>query len=170
MPLGEARQPGGKVVQAWAIEGDCGSRAHPQQHLRDGMAARVPDAIGPFRKSTERLRFAVTDARRKILMGQAIFVDRLLDALGSWHLSRRRSARGVQIAKSLFGTELSAHGTICAAGCTTRKADGIRRSELRRSWTTSANYVGLTVQPAELIQSIRPVVMYTIAPRCAPKT
>jgi hypothetical protein len=40
-PLGEARQPGGKVVQAWAIEGDWESSAHSQQYLRDGVAAAL---------------------------------------------------------------------------------------------------------------------------------
>jgi hypothetical protein len=86
-------------------------------------------------------------------------------ALRPASLRTRRPNRQVTFRDGVISARVN-----CAARCTTRKTDGIRRSEIRQSWTTSANYVGLTVQPAELIQSIRPVVMYTIAPRCAPKT
>jgi hypothetical protein len=46
LPLGEARQPGGKVVQARAIEGDWDpalirSNTFEQQYLRDGVAAAL---------------------------------------------------------------------------------------------------------------------------------
>lgn len=81
LPLGEARQPGGKVVQAWAIEGDW----DPALIRSNTFEMEWPPRSGRHRTFPEIDRaawFAVTDARRKILMGQTIFVDRLLDALG----------------------------------------------------------------------------------------
>ncbi|MGN8545422.1 NUDIX domain-containing protein [Bradyrhizobium sp. 13971] len=81
LPLGEARQPGGKIVQAWAIEGDW----DPAFIRCNSFEMEWPPRSGRHRTFLEIDRaawFAVTDARRKILMGQAIFVDRLLDALG----------------------------------------------------------------------------------------
>jgi predicted NUDIX family NTP pyrophosphohydrolase len=57
LPLGEARQLGGKVVQAWAIEGDCdpailrSSAAIPSRW----NGRRALGADGPFRRSTARL-------------------------------------------------------------------------------------------------------------------
>ena len=41
--LGEVRQPGGKLVMAWALPGELNVGNGPEQHLHDGMAA----AIGP---------------------------------------------------------------------------------------------------------------------------
>jgi predicted NUDIX family NTP pyrophosphohydrolase len=55
LTLGEAKQPGGKVVHVWAIEGDW-------------------DAAG--------LRSNTFEAKTKILKGQAPFIDRLLEILG----------------------------------------------------------------------------------------
>jgi predicted NUDIX family NTP pyrophosphohydrolase len=81
LPLGETRQAGGKVVQAWAIEGDW----DPALIRSNTFEMEWPPRSGRHRTFPEIDRaawFAVTDARRKILMGQAIFVDRLLDALG----------------------------------------------------------------------------------------
>ncbi len=40
--LGEVRQAGGKVVQAWAVEGDLDPAIGGEQHLRDRVAARSP--------------------------------------------------------------------------------------------------------------------------------
>jgi predicted NUDIX family NTP pyrophosphohydrolase len=132
LPLGETRQPGGKVVQAWAIEGDW----DPALIRSNTFEMEWPPRSGRHRNFPEIDRaawFDVADARRKILMGQVIFVDRLLEGgPGSGHLGRRRSARDTQIAM-LFGTTtaLSVHGTICAAGRTTRKTAvvGLRRRE-----------------------------------------
>ena len=81
LPLGEARQPGGKVVHAWAIEGDW----DPALIRSNTFEMEWPPRSGRHRTFPEIDRaawFAVTDARRMILMGQAIFVDRLLDDLG----------------------------------------------------------------------------------------
>jgi predicted NUDIX family NTP pyrophosphohydrolase len=81
LPLGEARQRGGKVVQAWAIEGDW----DPALIRSNTFEMEWPPRSGRHRNFPEIDRaawFDVADARRKILMGQAIFVDRLLQALG----------------------------------------------------------------------------------------
>jgi predicted NUDIX family NTP pyrophosphohydrolase len=81
LPLGEARQPGGKVVQAWAIEGDC----DPALIRSNTFEMEWPPRSGHRRTFPEIDRaawFGVADARRKILKGQTVFVDRLLEALG----------------------------------------------------------------------------------------
>ena len=81
LPLGETRQPGGKVLQVWAIEGDW----DPALIRSNTFEMEWPPHSGRLRNFPEIDRaawFAVADARRKILMGQAIFVDRLLEALG----------------------------------------------------------------------------------------
>jgi predicted NUDIX family NTP pyrophosphohydrolase len=86
LPLGEARQPGGKVVQAWAIEGDW----DPALIRSNTFEMEWPPRSGRHRTFPEIDRaawFAVAEARRKILMGQAIFVDRLLEALAAGRTS-----------------------------------------------------------------------------------
>jgi predicted NUDIX family NTP pyrophosphohydrolase len=40
IPLGSAKQRGGKVVHVWAIQDDW-DPANSEQHIRDGMAAAV---------------------------------------------------------------------------------------------------------------------------------
>jgi len=80
-PLGEARQPGGKIVQAWAVEGDW----DPALIRSNTFEMEWPPRSGRRRTFPEIDRaawFAIADARRKILKGQAVFVDRLLEALG----------------------------------------------------------------------------------------
>ena len=79
LPLGEARQPGGKVVQAWAIEGDW----DPALIRSNNFEMEWPPRSGRRRTFPEIDRaawFAIADARRKILKGQGVFVDRLLEA------------------------------------------------------------------------------------------
>ena len=80
-PLGEARQPGGKIVQAWAVEGDW----DPALISSNTFEMEWPPRSGRRRSFPEIDRaawFGIADARRKILKGQAVFVDRLLEALG----------------------------------------------------------------------------------------
>jgi predicted NUDIX family NTP pyrophosphohydrolase len=81
LSLSEALQLGGKVVQAWAIEGDCDSAL-----IRSNtFEMEWPPRSGHHRTFPEIDRaawFDVADARRKILKGQTVFVDRLLEALG----------------------------------------------------------------------------------------
>ena len=78
LPLGEARQPDGKVVQAWAIEGDW----DPALIQSNTFEIEWPPRSGRRRTFPEIDRagwFGIADARRKILKGQMVFVDRLLE-------------------------------------------------------------------------------------------
>jgi predicted NUDIX family NTP pyrophosphohydrolase len=131
LPLGEARQPGGKVVQAWAIEGDWDPALIRSNTFEMEWPPRVPDAIGPFRKSTERLGSLLPTRDGRSSWDRRFS---LIDCLRLWQRDVRPEKR----------TEFVDENYVTCAG--------------------------LSVQPAAVIQSMRPVVMYTIAPRCAPKT
>jgi predicted NUDIX family NTP pyrophosphohydrolase len=82
LPLGEARQPGGKVVQAWAIEGDWDPALIRSNTFEMEWPPRS-GRRGTFPEIDRAAWFGGADARRKILKGQTVFVDRLLEALGS---------------------------------------------------------------------------------------
>ncbi len=79
--LGGVKQPGGKVVQAWAFEGDC-DPAELKSNLfemewppRSGRQASFPevDRAGWF---------SMAEAREKILKGQVALLDALMLRLG----------------------------------------------------------------------------------------
>jgi predicted NUDIX family NTP pyrophosphohydrolase len=80
IPLGEIRQKGGKVVEAWALEGDLDpaaarSNTFPfQWPPRSGRWITIPevDRVGWF---------SPDDARGRIKETQIPFIDRLLAAL-----------------------------------------------------------------------------------------
>lgn len=79
LPLGEARQPGGKLVHAWAIEGDW----DPALIQSNTFDIEWPPRSGRRRTFPEIDRaawFGIAAARRKILKGQVVFVDRLLES------------------------------------------------------------------------------------------
>ena len=75
-PLGELRQPGGKVVTAWAAEGDC-----PADAIESNVfSMEWPPKSGKMQQFPEVDRaawFPLATARGKILPGQAAFLDRL---------------------------------------------------------------------------------------------
>lgn len=81
LPLGEVRQKSGKVVSAWALEGDCDADAivsltfELEWPPRSGRVQTYPevDRAGWF---------ALPAAREKLLPAQAPFVDRLADLAG----------------------------------------------------------------------------------------
>ena len=80
--LGEIRQKGGKLVEAWALEGDLDpARAHSntfpfQWPPRSGRWITIPEI--------DRVDwFAPDEARRRIKETQIPFIDRLLEALGA---------------------------------------------------------------------------------------
>jgi predicted NUDIX family NTP pyrophosphohydrolase len=81
LPLGEVRQPGGKVVTAWAYEGNC-----DETSIRSNtFALEWPKGSGQMREFPEVDRagwFGIDDARRKILKGQLPLLDRLAAILG----------------------------------------------------------------------------------------
>lgn len=81
LPLTPCRQPGGKRVSAWAVEGDCDPAA-----LRSNVfTIEWPRGSGSKRQFPEVDRadwFAIPDARRKLLKGQVPFLDELQERLG----------------------------------------------------------------------------------------
>ena len=89
--LGELKQPGGKRVRVWALEGDL-DVAHATSNTFD---LEWPPRSGNVRAFPEvdRVEWAgVSEARAKLLKGQVPFLDRLMDALaaaGRWDLMVR---------------------------------------------------------------------------------
>jgi predicted NUDIX family NTP pyrophosphohydrolase len=75
--LGAVKQKGGKVVRAWAAEGDF----DPAALRSNTFAMEWPPRSGTEREFPEVDRaewFAPEEARGRILEAQAVFVDRLL--------------------------------------------------------------------------------------------
>lgn len=78
--LGEIRQPGGKVVAAWALEGDI----DPDLVVPGTFELEWPKGSGRIREFPEIDRVAWFDlmrAREKIVRGQRPFLDRLTELL-----------------------------------------------------------------------------------------
>jgi predicted NUDIX family NTP pyrophosphohydrolase len=78
--LGTARQAGGKVVTAWAAEGDI----DPASVSSNTFSLEWPPRSGVVREFPEidRARwFPLAEARRRINPAQAVFLDRLASAL-----------------------------------------------------------------------------------------
>jgi predicted NUDIX family NTP pyrophosphohydrolase len=79
-PLGSVKQPGGKVVYAWALKGDC----DPSTIKSNTFVLQWPPGSGKEQEFPEVDRagwFAPATARKKILKGQVVFIDRLLNAV-----------------------------------------------------------------------------------------
>ena len=80
LPLGEARQSGGKLVHVWAVEDDWDTAS-----LKSNMfEMEWPPRSGRKQSFPELDRaewFDLADARAKILKGQSIFLARLLQEL-----------------------------------------------------------------------------------------
>jgi predicted NUDIX family NTP pyrophosphohydrolase len=78
--LGSVRQKGGKVVRAWAVEGDC----EPALLRSNTVTLEWPPRSGRRRDFPEVDRgafFPLDEARRKILPAQAPLLDRLVERL-----------------------------------------------------------------------------------------
>jgi predicted NUDIX family NTP pyrophosphohydrolase len=78
--LGSARQAGGKLVTAWAAEGDI----DPASVRSNAFRLEWPPRSGIMREFPEIDRaqwFPLAEARRRINPAQAVFVDRLEDEL-----------------------------------------------------------------------------------------
>jgi predicted NUDIX family NTP pyrophosphohydrolase len=76
LQLPAIRQPGGKLVLAWAIEGDC----DPAQLRSNTFPLEWPPRSGRMQEFPEIDRaawFAMDEARRRILPGQAGFLEQL---------------------------------------------------------------------------------------------
>jgi predicted NUDIX family NTP pyrophosphohydrolase len=82
MELGTFKQPGGKHVMVWAVEGDCdpdrlsSNEFEMEWPPRSGKRARFPEVDrGGW--------FGVAEARDKLLIGQRPMLDRFLDLADS---------------------------------------------------------------------------------------
>lgn len=76
LPLGDVRQAGGKVVTAWAVQGDL----DPQAMVPGFFELEWPRGSGTMRTFPEVDRvawFDVSEARTRILAGQRPLLDRL---------------------------------------------------------------------------------------------
>jgi predicted NUDIX family NTP pyrophosphohydrolase len=80
VPLGEVRQSGGKVVQAWALAGDL----DPDRVIPGTFTLEWPRGSGRFREYPEVDRvawFALVEARLKVVKGQRELLDRLAESV-----------------------------------------------------------------------------------------
>ncbi len=80
LALGDIKQSGGKIVSAWAAEGDC----DPAKCVSGTCDITWPPRSGQTLTIPEIDRcewFAVQDVQKKIIAGQLPFVDRLLELL-----------------------------------------------------------------------------------------
>jgi predicted NUDIX family NTP pyrophosphohydrolase len=85
--LGDTRQPGGKTVHVWATEDDW----NPESLESNPFEMEWPPRSGKLRTFPELDRaawFGIDEARRRIIKGQTVFLDRLLEARCA--LARRR--------------------------------------------------------------------------------
>lgn len=76
IPLTSVTQAGGKVVQAWAVAGDC----DPQKIRSNTFTLEWPPRSGKIREFPEVDRagwFDLDTARKKINPAQAMFLDEL---------------------------------------------------------------------------------------------
>jgi len=80
--LGDFKQPGGKRVLVWAVEGDC----DPAKLVSNDFEMDWPPRSGKRQKFPEVDRggwFGVDEAREKLLIGQRPMLDSLLQHLAS---------------------------------------------------------------------------------------
>jgi len=77
--LGEVRQAGGKVIKAWAVEGDC------SEEIRSNtFSMEWPPKSGRRQEFAEVDRaawFSVNEARERMNQAQTLFLDRLVAEL-----------------------------------------------------------------------------------------
>ena len=88
MPLGEVRQKAGKVVQAWALEGDL----DVTKIRSNTFQTEWPPRSGKMKEFPEVDRaefFSLEEARKKINPAQAEFLDRLEGILEGSHKANR---------------------------------------------------------------------------------
>jgi predicted NUDIX family NTP pyrophosphohydrolase len=76
--LGDLKQPSGKIVTAWAFEGDCDARKlrsntfNMEWPPRSGREIEVPEV-------DRGCWYSIEEARSRLLNGQRAFLDRLLE-------------------------------------------------------------------------------------------
>lgn len=82
LSLRQIKQPGGKVISAWAVEGDC----DPTAIRSNTFSIEWPPKSGRQQEFPEVDRagwFALDEAKERILKGQQGFVDRLTAQVGA---------------------------------------------------------------------------------------
>ena len=82
LSLGEITQASGKIVTAWAFEGDC----DPARLVSNTCQVEWPPRTGRMMEIPEVDRgawFAITEAREKVFPAQRPLLDRLESALGA---------------------------------------------------------------------------------------
>jgi predicted NUDIX family NTP pyrophosphohydrolase len=80
--LGAVRQAGGKLVTAWAVEGDF----DPAGLRSNSFSTEWPPRSGAIREFPEIDRaqwFPIAEARGRIVPAQAAFIDRLVERLAA---------------------------------------------------------------------------------------
>jgi predicted NUDIX family NTP pyrophosphohydrolase len=85
--LGAVRQAGGKLVTAWAVEGDF----DPAGLRSNSFSMEWPPRSGEIREFPEVDRaqwFSLAEAREKIVPAQAAFIDRLAESLAARRAQR----------------------------------------------------------------------------------
>jgi predicted NUDIX family NTP pyrophosphohydrolase len=90
VPLASIKQPSGKTIEAWAVEGDC----DPVMIRSNTFATEWPPRSGRVQQFPEIDRaawFAIDEARGRIIKGQRGFLDELRRLLGR---DSARTARG----------------------------------------------------------------------------
>ena len=81
LDLGEVRQPSGKVVAVWAVEGDL----DPADVVPGTFEMEWPSGSGRMREIPEldRVEWCGLElARERLVTGQRVFLDRLVQRLG----------------------------------------------------------------------------------------
>jgi predicted NUDIX family NTP pyrophosphohydrolase len=74
--LGELKQPGGKIVSAWAFEGDGDARDIRSNTFTIEWPPRSGSKM-VFPEVDRACWYSMEEARRRLLPGQRIFLDRL---------------------------------------------------------------------------------------------
>jgi len=80
LPLDDLKQPSGKVITAWAFEGNCA----PAEIRSNVFSIEWPPKSGRTQEFPEVDRaawFSIEEARTRILKGQVGFLDRLTERL-----------------------------------------------------------------------------------------
>jgi predicted NUDIX family NTP pyrophosphohydrolase len=81
LPLAPLKQPGGKIIHAWAVAEDC----DPSRLQSNTFSIEWPPRSGLVREFPEVDRaawFPLAEARRRIAPGQVGFLDQLAAAVG----------------------------------------------------------------------------------------
>jgi predicted NUDIX family NTP pyrophosphohydrolase len=80
-PLAPVKQPGGKIVHAWAVEGDCDATLARSNNFTMEWPPRS-GRLQEFPECDRAAWFPWTEAKRKILKGQVPILEQVMEKLG----------------------------------------------------------------------------------------